>query len=308
MNRCLTWIARMLAAALLAVVIVHQGARPALAQTGSETWRASLPDIRSTAALIPGRRPQRINILKFAESRRTKNFSVKGAAADPSVQARTAFQVIYPDGSVMVDSGMDQQVHRFFGRGTEEPYFADAAAQVERALLSAKLIVVTHEHGDHVSGVIRSPRAPELARKTILTKAQVTTLLTKPQMPEIALTKEKAARYLIVDYDSYWPLAPGITLIKAPGHTPGSQMVYVALESGREYLLIGDAAWHMDGVREVKGKDAPWITEDEASITSQLQWLNSLSRTDPGLIIVASHDDEEHADLVRRGLLGGRFE
>ena len=134
------------------------------------------------------------------------------------------------------------------------------------------------------------------------------TLLTTPQMPEIKLTEEMAARYLVVDYDRYFPLAAGIVLIKAPGHTPGSQMVFIALESGREYLLIGDAAWHMDGVRLMKGKDAPWITEDQSSVMSQLKWLNALSQSEPGLVIVASHDDEEHAELIRKGILGGRFE
>jgi hypothetical protein len=152
----------------------------------------------------------RINVLKFAESHRTKNFSIKGAAADPSVQARTVFQVVYGDGYVMVDAGMDQQVHKFFGRGVEEPYDADAARQVERALRGARLIVVTHEHGDHVAGVIRTPFASELAPKTILTRTQVQTLLTNPQMPEIKLTAEMATRYLVVDYDRYLPPAPGI--------------------------------------------------------------------------------------------------
>jgi hypothetical protein len=85
-------------------------------------------------------------------------------------------------------------------------------------------------------------------------------------------------------------------------------MVYIVLESGREYLLIGDAAWHMDGVRLMKGKDAPWITEDQTAVMSQLKWLNELSRTEPRLFIVASHDDEEHADLIQKGMLGGRFE
>jgi glyoxylase-like metal-dependent hydrolase (beta-lactamase superfamily II) len=295
-------------ACLIAAGVLFCPARPVGAQGESGQWRASLPDIRAAAALIPGRRPLRINILKFAESRRTKNFSIKGAPAEASVQARTAFQVMYADGHLMVDAGMDQQVHRFFGRGVEEPYNNDAAAQVERALSTARLIVVTHEHGDHVAGVIRSPRARELAAKTILTRSQVRTLLTAPQMPEIALTEELAARYLVVDYDRYWPLAAGIVLIKAPGHTPGSQMVYIALDSGAEYLLIGDAAWHMDGVRLVKGKDAPWITEDQTAIMSQLNWLNELSRSDPRLVIVASHDDEEHAALIQKGLLGGRFE
>ena len=281
---------------------------PARAQNAASSWSADLVDVRAAAALIPGRRPQRINMLKFAESRRTKNFSVKGVPADPSVQARTAFQVMYADGSVMVDAGMDQQVHRFFGRGVDEPYDSDAAARVDAALLRARLIVVTHEHGDHVAGVIHTPRANELAPKTILTRSQLQTLLTAPQMPEIRLTQEMAARYLMVDYDRYYPLAPGIVLIKAAGHTPGSQMVYIALESGGEYLLIGDAAWHMDGVQLVKGKDAPWITEDQNAVMDQLRWLNGLTRTDPRLVIIASHDDEQHALLIRAGKLGARFE
>jgi glyoxylase-like metal-dependent hydrolase (beta-lactamase superfamily II) len=300
--------ARILIGLLLAAGVFRIGPAQAGAQNQIEEWRASLPEIRTTAALIPGRRPQRVNMLKFAESRRTKNFSVQGAAADPSVQARTAFQVIYADGHIMVDAGMDQQVHRFFGRGVEEPYDSEAAAQVERALTTARLIVVTHEHGDHVAGVIRTPRARELAAKTILTRSQVETLLTAPQMPEIKLTVEMAARYVVVDYDRYLPVAAGMVLIKAPGHTPGSQMVYIALESGRECLLIGDAAWHMDGVRLMKGKAAPWIIEDQKAIMNQLKWLNELSRSEPRLVIIASHDDEERTALIQQGIVGGRFE
>ncbi len=283
-------------------------AGPGDAQSPGPSWTANLNDVRRVARVIPGRRPLRVNVLKFAESRRSKNFSIQGAPADPSVQARTAFQLVYADGFVMVDAGMDQQVHKFFGRGVDEPYDMAAAQQVERALRGAKLIVVTHEHGDHVAGVIHSPLATELAPKTILSRAQVRTLSTSPQMPEIQLTGETAKRYLVIDYDKYFPLAPGVALISAPGHTPGSQMVYVALESGREYLLIGDAAWHMDGVRLVTGKDAPWITEDRPAVLDQLRWLNGLSTTEPNLVIVASHDEEERSELIKRRILGDGLE
>lgn len=299
-------------AALILLTVAAAGTTeaPARAQDRAPAWTANLAAVRRIAATIPGRRPLRVNVLKFAESRRTKNFSVKGAPAEPSVQARTAFQVMYPDGSVMVDAGMDPQVHNFFGRGVPEPYDAEAARQVDRAVRGARLIVVTHEHGDHVAGAIRTPLgvASELAPKTLLTRAQVQTLTTNPQMPEIKLTPEMAARYIVVDYDKYLPVAPGIAFIKAPGHTPGSQMVYVALESGREYLLIGDAAWHMDGVRSITGKDAPWVTEDVDAVMDQLKWLNEVSRTEKNLFIVASHDDEQHKELVKKGVLGGTLE
>ena len=269
---------------------------------------ATLAELRQTANLIPGRKPLRVNVVKFAESLRTKNFSVKGAPAEPSVQARTAFQVVYSDGTVMIDSGMDQQVHKFFGRGVEEPYDAAAAQQVEKAVRSARFIVMTHEHGDHVAGVIRTPNVNEIAAKTVLTKTQVATLLTNPQMPDIKLTQEMAARYIVMDYERVYPFAPGMALMKAAGHTPGSQMIYVVLESGAEYLFIGDSAWHMDGVRQMKVKDANWIKEDEDALMGQLIWLNGLMKTDPKLHIIASHDDEQRKQLVAAGILGGTFE
>jgi glyoxylase-like metal-dependent hydrolase (beta-lactamase superfamily II) len=269
---------------------------------------ATLGELREAANLIPGRKPLRINVVKFAESLRTKNFSVKGAPAEPSVQARTAYQVVYADGTVMIDSGMDQQVHKFFGRGAEEPYDAEAAKQVEQAVRAAKLIVMTHEHGDHVAGVIRTPFVNEIAPKTVLIRAQVETLLTNPQMPEIKLTPENAKRYIVLDYDRYYPFAPGMALMKAAGHTPGSQMIYVALESGAEYLFIGDSAWHMDGIRLIKGKDASWIKEDEGALLGQLTWLNGLATSEKNLHIVVSHDDEQRKQYIASGVLGGKFE
>lgn len=296
----------------LLLLFVLSAVFPLFAQTpqtesAAASWSAQLEQIRHVAAMIPGRRALRVNVLKFAESLRSKKFSVQGAADQPSVQARTVFQIVFADGTVMIDSGMDEQVHRFFGRGAIEPYYSGAAKEVEQALRNARAIIITHEHGDHVAGVIRSQLA-ELAPKTVLTRAQVEGLETNPQMPEIKITSEMAGRYNVVDYQKYLPFGPGIALIKAPGHTPGSQMVYVALESGLEYLFIADTAWHMDSVRLIKGKAAPWIQEDEPAILAQLKWLNGLLQTEKNLFIIASHDDDEHKDLIARGVLGNGLE
>ena len=247
-------------------------------------------------------------MVKFAESRRTKNFSIKGAPKDPSIQARTAFQVVYPDGTVMIDSGMDQQVHNFFGRGTVEPYFPDKAKEVSDALMRAKAIVMTHEHGDHIAGVIHTPMMAELAPKTVLTRTQVETLINDPQMPEIKLTEDQASRFIVLDYDKYYPFAPGMALIAAPGHTPGSQMIYVRLQSGREYIFAGDVAWMMEGVETMTGKDAPWVKEDTVSIDAELKWLNQISRTEKNVAIVISHDEEQRLQYIKDGILGGDFE
>jgi len=139
------------------------GALPAQAQT-PPAWSADLNEIRHVAAMIPGARPLRINVLKFAESRRTKNFSVKGAAKEPSIQARTAFQLVYRDGTVMVDSGMDLQVHNSSAAASRSPIFRN-----RRAKWNGSAQRQGHrdddEHGDHVGGVIRSRSSPNWRRK-----------------------------------------------------------------------------------------------------------------------------------------------
>ena len=110
----------------------------ALAAENASPWSADLNEIRQMARMIPGALPLRVNVIKFAESRRTKNFAVKGLPAEPSVQARTAYQIVYADGTIMVDTGMDLATHRFFGRGVEEPYFPEAEARVAQALLRVR--------------------------------------------------------------------------------------------------------------------------------------------------------------------------
>ena len=280
----------------------------ALAAESSAPWSADIDQLRQAAAMIPGPRPLRVNVIKFAESRRPKNFAVKGLPAEPSVQARTAYQIVYADGTVMVDTGMDPATHRFFGRGVEEPYFPDQAARVAHALRSARAILVTHEHGDHIAGLMRSESFNELAPKAVLTHLQLQTLQNEPQIPELRPSPEMAARLRLIDYSDTMAFAPGMALIKAPGHTPGSQMIYVALQSGKELLLAGDVAWHMDGVRLNTGKDAPWIKEPPELMAAELNWLNGLFRSEKNLSIVISHDEEQRREYIAQGILGDGFE
>jgi hypothetical protein len=64
----------------------------------------------------------------------------------------------------------------------------------------------------------------------------------------------------------------------------------------------------MDGVRQMKGKDAPWVSEDQDAVMAQLRWLNELDRTETNLFVIASHDDEQHKQLLERKIVGARLE
>src|SRR5262249_11234683 len=127
----------------------------AAAAAEAQAWSADLAAIRKAATIIPGAKPTRVDVVKFAESHRSKKSSVKGAADEPSIQARTAYRVDFPDSTAMIDSGMELQIHKYFSQGGDEPYYPEQAKAVEDAVRAARFIVVTHEHGDHVAGVIR---------------------------------------------------------------------------------------------------------------------------------------------------------
>ena len=94
---------------------------------------------------------------------------IAGGDDTPVTMPRTAFQLVYPDCTVMIDSGMDQATHDSFSPDKPEPYYPEAFAKLERALDAARLIVLTHFHADHVAGVVTSKNFSALAAKTIAT-------------------------------------------------------------------------------------------------------------------------------------------
>ena len=269
-----------------------------------------LQRVRQAATMVPGTLADSINFVKVAESHRSYAAVIEDGSDEPFISARTAFQIVYPRGTIMLDSGMDEAVHRFYGFGREEPYWPDTNAAVQAALRRAQLIIITHEHGDHVAGVLRSDHRDELAAKTILTIDQVRTLTLAPQLPEITLTPAQARDYIVVDYELILPVAPGIVLIKSPGHTPGHQMIYVQLADGQEFLFIGDIGWSLDNITELKLRPTATIArigEDPRALLHQMTWVKQVMAED-GLTVVPSHDDRLLRRYAEEGRLGTRLE
>ena len=118
------------------------------------------------------------------------------------------------------------------------------------------------------------------------------------------------ARLTAFDYDGYYRLAPGMVLIKAPGHTPGGQMVYVRLQNGAEYLLVGDVVWNSESIDRLVGRPLLMnlaMNEDQAALGSEIRALYNLARSEP-IHLVVSHDGEQIEQYMRQGLLGSSFE
>jgi glyoxylase-like metal-dependent hydrolase (beta-lactamase superfamily II) len=120
---------------------------------------------------------------------------------------------------------------------------------------------------------------------------------------------EQARKFLTVGYDRIYPLAPGVVLIKAPGHTPGGQMIYVRSEDGQEILLSGDVAWQKVGIdrglQKPEGISAQ-LGEDREAIAQQLEWLRAVENE--GVSVVVFHDLALIDQQIAQGVLGDGVE
>jgi glyoxylase-like metal-dependent hydrolase (beta-lactamase superfamily II) len=271
-------------------------------------FAADLSVIRRLAGLLPGARPILVNGIRVAASIRPNRFVIEGGDDTPITMPRTAFQVVYPDGTVMIDSGLDRETHDSFSAPDKrEPYFPEQFAKLQQALHAARMIVLTHFHADHTAGVTQSPNFAELAVKTVVAADTADLMVNKPHRPHLKLTPEQAARFVIVDFPLYYPLAPGMVLIKARGHSADHQMVYIALQSGREILHSVDVGWVLENIRQIKGKAAPWVKEDVPAVVGQLRWLNNILLNERNVTLLVTHDDELFMSSLKTGTIGGEL-
>jgi len=268
-------------------------------------FEADLAEIRRLARLLPGPLPTAVNGVRVAASIRPNKFVIEGGDDSFVTMPRTAFQVVYPDCTVMIDSGLDQETHDSFSTPDKrEPYFPEQFAKLQQALNAARMIVLTHFHADHVAGVTHAANYDALAAKTFVCVTTAQCLLNTPHRPHLAMTAEQVNQLNIFDYGQYYPVAPGIVLVKAHGHSADHQMVYIALQSGREILHSVDVGWVLENIRQIKGKAAPWVKEDVSAVVGQLRWLNNVLRNEINVTLLVTHDDTLFTKLTESGGIG----
>jgi len=271
------------------------------------TFDVDLATIRNLSRTLPGALPLAVNGVRVAASIRPRKFVIEGGDETPVTMPRTAFQLVYPDCTVMIDSGLDKVTHDSFSPEKPEPYFTEAFAELQRALEGARLIILTHFHADHVAGVICAPNFSELALKTVITYETAACMMNTPHRPHLRLSQAQVDQFIRLDYACYYPVVPGVVLIKSPGHSVDSQMVYVRLQSGREILHSVDSAWILDNIRQVRGKAAPWVKEDVPAIMGQLRWLKNLHDNELNIAILVTHDDALFDRMTRTGVVGDKL-
>ena len=271
---------------------------------GDASYALDIERVRAALATVPGDKPGSIEVEQVGVFTFPATGVVAGDGWNGVPLPVFCYRLIYPDSTIIVDTGLTQSM----GGSLLTSFDAAAFGRVEAAMSTAAQIVITHEHMDHIGGLTAHSDLKAVLPGTRLTREQ----LSEPERSLPAKFPEHALDgYQPLVYDQYQAIAPGVVLIKAPGHTPGSQIVYVETASGAELLLIGDVAWHFRNI-ELQRERARLMTmlfikEDRKAVFGELVALKRLHEAQPAIHIVPGHDGPVVDSLVAAGVLKRGF-
>jgi glyoxylase-like metal-dependent hydrolase (beta-lactamase superfamily II) len=268
----------------------------------TSSYRLDLAELRLLANSIPGDKPIAVNSEFVAKATIPLAGVFAGEAFTPHPMFHHAYQLQFSDRYFVIDSGFDKATHSQMA--ADQPFSEAGWGAVQRGLEGAQGIFITHEHSDHLAGIAQHAR-PELLRPRLrLTSEQLANTQRLDQVSMPAALRSVPA----LEYDRVLALAPGFVAQKAAGHTPGSQIFFVQLADGRELLLIGDVAWHLDALRQLHYRPRLvtnlLLNEDREAVLNQFRALHDLMQAEPDLWIVPSHDGQLRDAMIAAGVLG----
>ena len=298
--RTLKWLLALAIAGLLAFVGVVHWFFYDNRMPHDGTFPLDFAALHQAADAIPGEKATRIEVETVSHTPVPRIAMVAGTGWKKIDMVRNSYRVVFPEGSLIIDTGQDRADALRFGANA---YDVEAWTRILAGIASADTIVLTHGHGDHADGLAASADVPGIAGKARLSAAQMATMANGGL--------DTSAFRPTLDYDGVLALAPGVALIAAPGHTPGSQMVYVQLAGGQEYLFMGDTASMADNVRLGRIR-SHYVTDrigkdDRHAVFLQTAALQRLAAEDPGLVLVPGHDASATAAFEAQGLLQPGF-
>jgi glyoxylase-like metal-dependent hydrolase (beta-lactamase superfamily II) len=237
-----------------------------------------------------------------------------GSFLDRREFAMTVALVTHPRGDLLIDSGLGRSLPtqlellpaalRLFSSvepGGPAAERLDAAGYDRKRLRG---ILLTHAHWDHASGVADFGDLPILVtaseKRFIDERGPFTEVARSVPMSRYEVYEFEGGPYLGFprSHDVYGD--GSIVVVPAPGHTPGSVIVFVAVPEGSRFAFVGDLAWQLEGISE--REERPWVSRRTADVHEEgtrenLQRMSAVAARFPSMILVPAHDARGFARL-----------
>ncbi len=250
----------------------------------------TVAQLRVLAAQMPGPHPTEAQFRMVAFRRVPGDFLVAGWGLKRRLVGVMGWTLPVPGGRpIAIDTGFTADAAAAMSM---ESFDTGQQRMLDQGLRDAGLILVTHEHVDHLGGFVALAGAPAVARKVALNAAQLppgqwSSRLAWPKGPTI----EPRIRG-----DAPQAVAPGVVAIPAPSHTPGSQMIFVTLADGRELLFAGDISSFAANWRRLRARSrlvGEWIApENRREVYAWLKTIRAWKIEYPALVVIPGHDYE----------------
>jgi glyoxylase-like metal-dependent hydrolase (beta-lactamase superfamily II) len=179
-----------------------------------------------------------------------------GAFSDQRNSASTAVLVTHPRGDLLIDTGFGRQIDAQFQllpaslrAVTRYVRLSPAAVQLDAAgydRTALRGMLLTHAHWDHTSGVADFPGVPVLLtrneRDFVARGGAFTQFISNTPDVNYQVYDFEGGPYLGFprNHDVYGD--GSLVVVPAPGHTPGSVIVFLTLPDARRFALVGDLA------------------------------------------------------------------
>lgn len=264
---------------------------------------ASLPEVK-------------LSLLKAGKMTSQQSFSWRGGKWGTTYESgMAAILVEHPQMSFLYDAGFGANVD---AHAKAMPWLMQKLANYIKEVPAAeqlrqhgippdsiKTIFISHSHWDHISGLEDFPgvevRMPGAELEFIRTRKM-------PGLIDQMIDNLKVKTFEFTDgpyenFDRSLDLFGdgSVVFVPLPGHTDGSNAMFVNLRSGKRFLFTGDLTWAIEGFQ--LPAERPWLARklvdyDEAEVRRSIVKVHLLMRKYPELVVVPAHDRRVHERIA----------
>ncbi len=214
-----------------------------------------------------------------------------------------AVLLMHDDGPILVDTGLNPdgliEPEKAWGpraklikpEMTEEDIIENRLKALNIMIQDIRMVILTHMHWDHTGSLRYFSHCPIVVQKSEYRFAFQPDAFVSGQYMNNHF--DFPLRFELIEGDRM--VAPGVSVFRTSGHTPGHQSVIVKLASGKYCIIAGDALSTFENMRLKMPGSNVWDGQAATESIYRIEHLSLLLDAD----IFTSHEDVKWSDFKK---------